>query len=615
MTNLSKFLSAFFPTDDEMIYFRAFKPKDAPDTENNFPKSLAYSRRQLLVKDTEIELRKLNHLRGIYFVVNSGGNTDGEISRFNAIFVEDDNLSIGEQHRALDKCPVQPSIRIETKRSVHAYWLLRENCTEKEWRDLQKRLIAYFGADDANSNPARLMRLPFFSHLTYNENATGKYEAKMVEVIEFQPERTYSLAELQAVFPAIEQNAASSSNGFVFAENINNGSRNKTLCSIAGSLRRKGLKDNEIVAALTEVNKNRVKPPLPETEVANIAKSVMRYEPQAAAFINNGLNQAIAEVENCKSSQVLQKDKAYSTFRFTRLDKLLSEPEEETSFVWDNTLPFGGFSICSAKPKVGKSTMARNLAVAVSKGEPFLNRKTVKGKVLYLCLEEKRSEIAKHFRAMQADSGDIFIHTGATPENAIAGLAVAIAEFEPVLVIIDPLSRVLRVRDFNDYGGMARGLEPLIDLARKMNCHILALHHDSKMDRSGGDALLGSTALFGSVDCHIQMRKRDNGRTVSTTQRYGEDIPETVIELDKETGIVTAQGDLQSFVLKRAKVEILKAIGDGEERNEQQIKEFIEGFSQGVISKALRELVDEKELNRKGEGKKGNPFLYSKTRL
>ncbi len=132
------------------------------------------------------------------------------------------------------------------------------------------------------------------------------------------------------------------------------------------------------------------------------------------------------------------------------------------------------------------------------------------------------------------------------------------------------------------------------------------------MERSGGDALLGSTALFGSVDCHIQMRKRDNGRTVSTTQRYGEDIPETVIHLDKETGVVTAQGDLQSFVLEKAKFETLNAISDSEEKCEQQIKERIEGFSQGVISKALRELVEEKKLNRKGEGKKGNPFLYTK---
>jgi 5S rRNA maturation endonuclease (ribonuclease M5) len=324
------------------------------------------------------------------------------------------------------------------------------------------------------------------------------------------------------------------------------------------------------------------------------------------------LMRLVEKAEIWKPTQQESKFQSASKFVFTPLDKLLEEPDEETDFVWADTLPCGGFSICSAKPKVGKSTMARNLAVAISKGESFLGRATVKGKVLYLCLEEKRGEVKKHFEKMGANSADIFIHTGATPENAIAELAVAIAEIEPVLVIIDPLSRVLRVRDFNDYGGMARGLEPLIDLARKTNCHILALHHDSKMERSGGDAMLGSTALFGAVDCHIQMRKRDNGRTIATSQRYADDLPETVIELDKETGIVTAQGDFQSYILKKVKTEILKVVGDGEEQTEQQIKGRIEGFSQGVISKAIRELFDEKQLNRKGEGKKGNPFIYSK---
>ena len=96
-------------------------------------------------------------------------------------------------------------------------------------------------------------------------------------------------------------------------------------------------------------------------------------------------------------------------------------------------------------------------------------------------------------------------------------LEIAIADIEPVLVIIDPLARVLRVNDFNDYGTMSRGLEPFTDLARKTNVHILALHHEGKGDREGGDALLGSTALFGAVDCHLQLRKRNNGRTVSTT--------------------------------------------------------------------------------------------------
>jgi hypothetical protein len=159
---------------------------------------------------------------------------------------------------------------------------------------------------------------------------------------------------------------------------------------------------------------------------------------------------------------------------------------------------------------------------------------------------------------------------------------------------------------------MARGFEPLIDLARKTNCHILALHHDSKMERSGGDALLGSTAIFGAVDCHIQLKKRDKGRTISTTQRYGEDMPETVIELDKDTGVINGQGDFQSFIIWQAKDEIMRTINDSEELNESQIKAGMEGFSRGAVSKALRELVEQNKLDRKGEGKKGKPFIYSK---
>lgn len=396
---------------------------------------------------------------------------------------------------------------------------------------------------------------------------------------------------------------SSNGNGFNSLDNFKNlsmsiskGCRNNTLASEAGFLRNRGYNQAEIFEFLTVINKTRCQPPLSEIEVERIARSISNYEP-AKNFVE----------ENQR--------KSLSKFIFTPLSQMLEEPEEETSFLWEDTLPCGGFSICSAKPKAGKSTIARNLAVKIINGEPFLNRATVTGKILYLCLEEKRAEVLNHFRRMGVDTSDILIHTGTTPENALEQLAVAIAEYEPVLVIIDPLSRVLRVRDFNDYGGMARGLEPFVDIARKFNCHILALHHDSKMERSGGDALLGSTALFGAVDCHIQLKKRDKGRTVSTTQRYGEDLPETVIELDKETGIITPQGDLQSFMLKQAKTAILNVFKANEELSESQIKERIEGFSQGDISKALRQLFDEKLINRKGEGKKGKPFLYSKIEL
>jgi len=40
----------------------------------------------------------------------------------------------------------------------------------------EKRLIQYFNGDRAIKNPSRVMRVPFFWHLTYNEIATGDYE-------------------------------------------------------------------------------------------------------------------------------------------------------------------------------------------------------------------------------------------------------------------------------------------------------------------------------------------------------------------------------------------------------------------------------------------------------
>jgi hypothetical protein len=308
-----------------------------------------------------------------------------------------------------------------------------------------------------------------------------------------------------------------------------------------------------------------------------------------------------------------EKQKGKFRFTFTTLDELYLEPEEETAFVWGKTLPFGGFSICSAKPKVGKSTIARNLAVAVSKGEPFLGRETIKGKVLYLCLEEKRNEVKKHFRQMGADGGMILIHSGACPQTsaeAIEALTIAIAEFEPVLVIIDPLSRVLRTTDFNDYR-IAYALEPFIDLARKFGIHLLMLHHDGKGERDGGDAILGSTALFGAVDCHLQMKKRERGRTLSTIQRYGEDLPETVIELEKETGLIIEKGDLQTAIIEEIKDEVLNNLADSEMLQEADIKERCKGKG-GTVSTAIRNLLKEHKLFREGEGKRGQPYLYGK---
>jgi putative DNA primase/helicase len=62
-------------------------------------------------------------------------------------------------------------------------------------------------------------------------------------------------------------------------EEIPNGSRNKALTSIGGSLRRRGLDEAAIRGALLGINAEKCRPPLPEAEVEKIARSVARYAP------------------------------------------------------------------------------------------------------------------------------------------------------------------------------------------------------------------------------------------------------------------------------------------------------------------------------------------------
>ena len=62
---------------------------------------------------------------------------------------------------------------------------------------------------------------------------------------------------------------------------IPSGERNRTLLSLGGTMRRRGMEEPEILAALLETNRGRCRPPLSEREVGRIAASVARYEPGA----------------------------------------------------------------------------------------------------------------------------------------------------------------------------------------------------------------------------------------------------------------------------------------------------------------------------------------------
>lgn len=140
--------------------------------------------------------------RGIFFVVNFGGDCDGDISRINAVFVENDNLTIDDQIARLEGFSLPPSLMVKTAKSIHAYWLVK-GFQVSDFRHIQKRLIDQFDGDPTCVNESRILRLPGFYHC--------KGEPVMVECVKFAPELRYSMKELEESLPKLqdEQNTAS----------------------------------------------------------------------------------------------------------------------------------------------------------------------------------------------------------------------------------------------------------------------------------------------------------------------------------------------------------------------------------------------------------------------
>ena len=294
-------------------------------------------------------------------------------------------------------------------------------------------------------------------------------------------------------------------------------------------------------------------------------------------------------------------------FNLIRASELLSNEELQTEWLWYEVLPDGGLSLVVSKPKVGKTTFSINLAIAVSKGDDFLGKKTTKGPVVYLALEEKKEEVQKLLSSFSIANEDIYFHFGPAPVEAIKEIQPLIEQTHCRLLVIDILQKFVRARDINDYAQVTALLEPLMIVARQEGCHILMTHHAGKRDRPGGDDILGSTGLLGGVDTSIHLKKRDGKRVLFTIQRYGKDIPETVIALND--GKLEAIGSREEVEIEETIPLILDALG-GDPLTEKEIWNRVEK-GHTIISKGLRKLVENQKVKRSGSGKRGDPYNYS----
>lgn len=301
------------------------------------------------------------------------------------------------------------------------------------------------------------------------------------------------------------------------------------------------------------------------------------------------------------------------TFAPVPASQLLDEPEPlQPTWVWEDFLPEGALAALVAKPKVGKTTVAYELAVKVTQGQPFLGRTTQRSPVLFLSVEEHRREIKRRLRALGADSLEtLHVHTGPLDDSptTLHTLGQFIGKRGIKLVILDTLNSFWSVQEENDAVGVTQAIKPLLNLARESGAAILLLHHARKSDGEHGDEIRGSGALFSLLDVALILKRHEveTQRKLTAISRYPETPPELIIEL-RDHGY-ECLGD-PSLTGKAAKLNKLAAALT-EEPTEVKPLALRAGVAVRSAYPLLDRLLIDCRATRIGEGKRNSPFLYS----
>lgn len=145
-------------------------------------------------------LSKLNKQgAGVFFTPNSfpnGIRQKVECTGVNAWFFEIDDRSFEEQWEIIETAPVQPSIIVKAKKSLHCYYIA-ENGSIDNFETIQKGLIAYFGADKACKDITRVLRIPGYFH--------NKGEPHMVEIVKYEPVKVYEAVMMESFPVPVEE--------------------------------------------------------------------------------------------------------------------------------------------------------------------------------------------------------------------------------------------------------------------------------------------------------------------------------------------------------------------------------------------------------------------------
>jgi AAA domain len=284
-------------------------------------------------------------------------------------------------------------------------------------------------------------------------------------------------------------------------------------------------------------------------------------------------------------------------------------------------------SLLAAKPETGKSTLARQLAVAVSQGAPFLGRATTRSAVIYWQTEDEVQDVSSAFTRLGSKEGDENVHIfqGDPDSSSCEDIAEMLRRDEHIkLVIIETLDDLLKISDIKENTAAREAFDKFTTQLMMPFSHrasFLALHHMKKAETNfAGDGLLGASTIRGRTDAKIYLAQAtpdDERRLIWSTKRVGRAIPKTFLVFDPATG-KSELGETIADAKRNAEVEEKNAI-------QTKLFDILLSHPEGIEHKDLltslsgssknrtfliREAVLGGSVTKSGRGVKASPFVY-----
>ncbi|HXF62866.1 MAG TPA: AAA family ATPase [Caldilineaceae bacterium] len=296
------------------------------------------------------------------------------------------------------------------------------------------------------------------------------------------------------------------------------------------------------------------------------------------------------------------------------LDTVFPEPK------WSipGLLP-AGLVILAGRPKLGKSWLALQMAIAVGTGGIVLGQRAKQGEVLYLALEDTPRRIQDRVRKQNAPKVKaVDFRFGWEPMTGqgIADLMTELNRLPRSLVVIDTISRALGRADQMDLASMNVTFGALQRLAVERDITLLLVDHHRKIGAGGAgdviDDVMGASSKTGVADAAIGLY-RGRGEKTATLKVAGRDVDdlELAIQWDSQLFCWQLVGDASGVRTASVQEDILIAVRElGGAATVAAIAHWL-GKDRANIYHEVQELVGKRKLHRGDRRGKEVPYTLA----